>query len=222
MRRRPTRTVFLRGAGKALLLVHLVREKVLSLVVSTSRGKAHRLCSGAAARQARHASEAGLREIAGAYQEMTPLTLRLLVIDDHCVPGTLDRDLFAPRRPAYKVRCRIRLTAYYTSSLPPSDTIDAILTAGDRPLSPIPFTHGHDGTGTELVPGPPGDRVRAGHVLDWDHPGRTLPEPEEAHRVYRRVHEPPHATVAGVRHQHGVVYRLTLPADDYYRVPRRP
>jgi hypothetical protein len=215
------RTALLHSLGTALLLAYALFERALSLIVSTSRRKAHRLASGEAARQARHASEARLRTIAGRYEEETSLTLRLLVIDDHCVPGILDWDLFTPRRPTHKVRCWMRLTAYYTSPLAPSDTIDAILTAGDQPLSPIPFTHEHDGTGTDLIPGPPGNRVRAGHVLDWDHPSHTLPEPEEHPGLYRRVHEPPHATVADLRHQHGIIYRLTLPADDYYRLPRQ-
>ncbi|MEW2154596.1 hypothetical protein AB0950_04770 [Streptomyces sp. NPDC007189] len=220
MTRRPARIILLRGVGTLLLLAYILFEKALSLIFSTSRRKAHRLASGEAARKARHASEARLRAIARRYEEETPLTLRLLAIDDHCVPGTLDWDLFNPRWPTYKVRCWMRLTAYYTSSLPVSDTVDAILTAGDQPLSPIPFTHEHDGTGTELIPGPPGDRVRAGHVLDWDNPSRTLPGPEENPGLYRRVYEPSHATVTAIRHQHGIIYRLILPADGYYRIPR--
>ncbi|MFI1769678.1 hypothetical protein ACH41H_47925 [Streptomyces sp. NPDC020800] len=220
MTRRPARIVLLRGVGTLPLLAYIAFEKALSLIVSTSRRKARRLASGEAARQARHASEARLRNIAGRYEEKTPLALRLLALDDHCVPGTLGWDLFSPRRPTWKVRCWMRLTAYYTSPLSVSDTIDAILTAGDQPLSPIPFTHEHDGTGAELIPGPPGDRVRAGHVLDWDNPSRTLPGPEENTGLHRRVYEPPGATVTAIRHQHGVIYRLTLPVDDYYRIPR--
>ncbi|MGW0886490.1 hypothetical protein [Streptomyces sp. NPDC002671] len=220
MTRRPTGIVLLRGVGTLPLLAHILFEKALSLIVSTSRRKAHRLASGEAARQARQSSEARLRTIAGRYEEETPLTLRLLAIDDHCMPGTPDWDLFSPRWPTCKVRCCMRLTAYYTSPLPVSDTIDAILTAGDQPLSPIPFTHEHDGTATELIPGPPGDRVRAGHVLDWDNPSHTLPGPEENPSLCRRVYEPTHATVTAIRHQHGIIYRLTLPADDYYRIPR--
>ncbi|MFD8391910.1 hypothetical protein ACFV2N_22600 [Streptomyces sp. NPDC059680] len=220
MTRRPTRTVLLRGVSALLLLAYFLFEKTLSLIVSTSRRKAHRLASGEAAQQARHASEARLRTIAGRYEEETPLTLRLLAIDDHCVPGTLNWDLFSPRWPTCKVRCTMRLTAYYTSPLPVSDTIDAILTAGDQPLSPIPFTHEHEGTGTELIPGPPGDMVRAGHILDWDKQGHTLPEPEQNPSGYGTVREPPHTTVSGIRRLHGAVYRLTLPTIHYYRVPR--
>ncbi|MEV7755973.1 hypothetical protein [Streptomyces griseofuscus] len=216
--RRPVRTVLLRSAGTALLLAWSLFERALSLIVSTGPRKAHRLASGKAAQQTRHASEARLRAIADGYEEQTPLMLRLLVIDDHCIPGTLDWDLFTLCRPTYKLRCWMRLTAYYTSPLPSSDTIDAILAAGDQPLSAIPFTHEHDGTGTELIPAPLGDRIRAGHVLDWDSRIRTLPEPEENSGLYRHVHEPLHATVADIRHQHGSIYRLVLPADDYDRI----
>ncbi|TKT03593.1 hypothetical protein [Streptomyces lasalocidi] len=218
---RKTPTIgFLRALSTPALLAYLLIEKVLSRLVSTSQKRAHRLASAEAARQARKTSEARLRTMAATYAEWTPLELRLLIIDDYCTPGTLDWELFGPRWPAYKVRCFMRLTGYYTSPLPVPDTIEAILTAGDQPLSPIPFSHARNRKETDLTPGPPGNMSHAGHVLDWDRPGFTLKAPEDYPAAYRRICDPPVTTVTAIRVQHGVIYRLTLPVFDYYRIPR--
>ncbi|MET9518246.1 hypothetical protein [Streptomyces sp. NPDC002994] len=204
----------LRAATWPLLAMFNVVARVWTLVGSTSRYRAHRLADSDTAQQARQAAETRLRAIAHAYAESTPLVLRLLVVEDHYTRGMADWDLFNPVRPAYRVACWMRLTAYYSSPLSPSETITGILAAGEHALSSIPFTHDntHEDKGDALT--------HAGHTLAWDHPGSQVPEPAQPANAYRFVCEPPAASVGGIRRRHGTVFALTLPPVDYYRVPR--
>ncbi|MFD4759513.1 hypothetical protein ACFWOJ_11615 [Streptomyces sp. NPDC058439] len=191
-----------------------VVARVWTLLGSTSRRRARRLTDSDTARQARQAAEARLRAIAHAYAESTPLVLRLLVIEDHYTRGMVGWDLFTPITPAYQVSCWMRLTAYYSSPLPPAETITRILDTGKQTLSGIPFTHNtarEDGRG---------ELTHAGHTLTWDQPGSSAPEPEQPANAYRFVCEPPAASVGGIRRRYGTVFALSLPPGDYYRIPR--
>ncbi|MGP4090648.1 hypothetical protein [Streptomyces sp. KR55] len=107
----------------------------------------------------------------------------------------------------------MRVTAYYSSPLPPAETIGRILDAGEQPLSPIPFTRAN-------TPLPSADEIaHAGHILTWDRPGQPLTEPERLTGVYRYVREPASSSVGEIRRQRGIVFALALPSDYYYRMP---
>ncbi|GGW87288.1 hypothetical protein CP966_33830 [Streptomyces galilaeus] len=204
----------LRAVAWPLLATFDVVARLWTLLGSTSRRKAHRLADSATARQACHAAEARLCAIAHAYAETTPLVLRFLVVDDHCTRGLAGWDLFTPVRRAFRVSCWMRLTAYYSSPLPPTETITRILDAGEHALSGIPFTHSTTGEKRR------GELDSVGHALTWDQPASPVPEPEQPAHAYRFTYEPSAANVGGIRRQHGTVFMLTLPPEDYYRIPR--
>ncbi|GAA2923048.1 hypothetical protein GCM10010446_03980 [Streptomyces enissocaesilis] len=140
--------------------------------------------------------------------------LRLVVLEDCYTRGMVGWDLFNPVRPAYRVSCRMRLKAYYSSPLPSAEAITRILAAGEHALSGIPFTHdnAHEDRG--------GGMTHAGHTLTWDQPGSQVPEPEPPANAYRFVCEPSAASVGGIRRRHGTVFALTLPPAGYYQIPR--
>ncbi|MFD5097563.1 hypothetical protein [Streptomyces albidochromogenes] len=204
----------LRAVTWPLLVMFSLVARVWTLVGSTSRYTARRLADSDTAQQARESAEARLRAIAHAYAESTPLVLRLLVVEDHCNRGMADWDLFKPVKPAYRLSCWMRLTAYYSSPLSPDETITEILAAGEQALSSIPFTH--DNTHEDNR----GELTHAGHTLTWDHPGSPVPAPAQPANAYRFVCEPPAASLGGVRRRYGTVFALDLPPADYYRVPR--
>ncbi|MFE3329936.1 hypothetical protein [Streptomyces sp. NPDC059176] len=204
----------LRAATWPFLATFNIVARIWTLFGSTSRRRALRLADSDTARQARRATEARLRAIAHAYTESTPLMLRLLVVEDHYTRGIAGWDLFTPVRPAYRVSCGMRLMAYYSSPLPPAETITQILDAGEQPLSGIPFTHD---TAREDRRG---ELTHAGHNLTWDQPGSPIPKPEQPANANRFICEPPEASVGGIRRRYGTVFALTLPPNHYYRIPR--
>ncbi|MCX4790996.1 hypothetical protein OG369_34035 [Streptomyces sp. NBC_01221] len=213
MTRRPVKILVLRAMTWPILVTFNVVARVWTLLGSTSRRGARRLADSGTARQARQAAEVRLRAIAHAYAESTPLVLRLLVIEDYCTRGMVGWDLFTPVRPAHRVSCWMRLTAYYSSPLPPTETISRILDAGKQPLSGIPITHEtarEDGRG---------ELTHAGHTFTWGQPGSPVSEPERPANAYRFVCEPPTASVGSIRRRYGTVFVLTLPSDSYYRIP---
>ncbi|MGW0565592.1 hypothetical protein ACWDZ4_34650 [Streptomyces sp. NPDC003016] len=191
-----------------------VVARVWTLLGSTSRYRAHRLAESDTAQQARQTAEARLRAIAHAYAESTPLVLRLVAVEDHYTRGMAGWDLFNPVKPAYRVACWMRLTAYYSSPMSPAETITEILAAGEHALSSIPFTH--DNTHEDRR----GEMAHAGHTLTWDHPGSHVPAPLQPANAYRFVCEPPAASLGGIRRRYGTVFALALPPADYYRVSR--
>lgn len=206
--------IVLRAVTRPLLATFAVVARVWTLLGSTSRRRAHRLADSVTARQARQTAEARLRAIAHAYAESTPLVLHLLVVDDHCTRGTASWDLFTPVRPSYRVSCSMRLTAYYSSPLSSAETITRILDAGDQAVSAIPFTHDTAGEGRQ------GELSCAGHSLTWDQPGSPVPEPEQQANAHQFICEPTEASVGDIRRRDGMVFMLSLPPEDYYRIPR--
>lgn len=211
MTRRPVNILLVRALTWPLLATFNVVARVWTLLGSTSRRRARRLAESDPVRQARQAAEARLRAIAHAYAGGTPLVLHLLVVEDHCTRGMASWDLFTPIKPAYQVSCWMRLRAYYSSPLPPGETVSGILDAGEQPLSGIPFTHDHarEAAGARLA--------HAGHVLTWDEPGAPILEPAQSPNTYKLVRQPPTVSVADIRRRFGMVFALTLPPDDYYR-----
>lgn len=214
MTRRPVKILVLRTVTWPLLAAFNVVARVWTLLGSTSRRTAHQLADSDTARQARQDTEARLRAIAHAYAESTPLVLRLLVVEDHYTRGMASWDLFTPVRSAYRVSCWMRLTAYYSSPLPPAETVTRILDAGEQVLSGIPFTHDIASEGRQ------GELTRAGHALTWDLPGSLVPEPEQPANAYRFLCEPPAASVSDIRRRYNTVFILNLPVEDYCRIPR--
>lgn len=206
---RPVRRVL----TEPLRITAVAAAAVWSAWVSTSRRKARQLAGSQEADKARQKAEARLRSIARTYDETTPLTLRLLVIEDHYLPGTPSWEWLSPSKPAFKVSCWMRVTAYHSSPLPPAETIGRILDVGEQPLSPIPLTRAN------TPPPSANEIVHAGHILTWDHPSQPVTEPERLTGVYRYVREPASPSVGEIRRQHGTVFALTLPPDYYYRMP---
>lgn len=212
--RRPVKVLALRAVTWPLLATFGVVARVWTLLGSTSRYRAHRLADSDSAQQARQAAETRLRATAQAYAESTPLVLRLVVVEDHYTRGRVGWDLFTPVRPAYRVSCWMRLTAYYSSPLPPAETITRVLTAGEQALSSVPFTYDNAHEARR------GGMAHAGHTLTWDHSGSQVPDPEPSANAYRFVREPTAASVSGTRRRYGTVFTLTLPPVDYFRAPR--
>ncbi len=206
---------------RPLLVVFAGVARVWTAFGSTGRRRACRLASAAPARRAARDAEARLRAIVATYAVSTPLEPRLLVIEDRYAPGVAGSGLFTLHRAGCRVSCRMLVTAYFSSPLPPAETLSRILDAGERALSGIPFTR-------ELVgsdrPPDSGELSRAGHTLTWDRPAAPLPEPAESpydHRLRLRCEPSPEGGgVQGVRSRYGTVFALTLPPVTYYRVPR--
>lgn len=208
---RPVKESALRAVGRPLLALFNAAAKLWTLLASTSHRRARRLATSATAQQARQAAEARLQTIAYAYAQSTPLVLRLIVLEDHWMPGTAGWDLFNPVRASHKVSCRMRLTAYYSSPLPPAETITRIFAAGERPLSSIPFIRG-------IAHESHGELTHVGHTLTWDQPGSPVPEPTSV--THRLMCDPSAASVGDIRRRHDTVFALDLPTDNYYQVPR--
>jgi hypothetical protein len=206
--------IMLRAVTRPLLATFAIVARVWTLLGSTSRRRAQRLADSVTARQARQTAEARLRTIARVYAESTPLVLRLLVVDDRCTRGLSGWDLFTPVRSSYRVSCSMRLTAYYSSPLSSAETITRICDAGEPALSAIPFTH------DTACEGRQGELACAGHSLTWDQPGSPVPEPEPPSNAQQVICEPPAASVSDIRRRHGTVFMLSLPPEDYYRIPR--
>ncbi|MGW3495693.1 hypothetical protein [Streptomyces sp. NPDC001020] len=187
-----------------------VAARVWTLLGSTSSRGARRLADSDTARQARQAAEARLRAIAHTYAESTPLVLRLLVIEDYYARGMVGWNLFTPVRPARRVSCWMRLTAYYSSPLPSAETISRILDAGTQPLFRYPLftrnTAREDGRC---------DLTHVSHTLTGGQPDSPVSEPERPANANRFVCEPPAASVGGIRRRYGTVFVLTLPSGGY-------
>lgn len=62
---------------------------------------------------AREEAERNLRNIVETYAEHTPLALGLVVVHDECIGGRARRWLDPDGEEPYKIRCSMRVTAYY-------------------------------------------------------------------------------------------------------------
>jgi hypothetical protein len=180
-----------------------------------------RLAGKRQAQQARETAEHRLRVIARAYDACPSLTLRLLTVEDVCTGGggwtfTTGNE--------YKISCTLYFTAYYSAQGDVGDVLHEILTAGDRPGSPIPFSL----TTTPLHGAPEtGQLLAVGQTLSWDTPRSEVEELRPPMRqqsiwpVYRCLREPQDLSVAAIRQTYGRVLQLTLNPVVYFRIGKR-
>ncbi|WNF28520.1 hypothetical protein RI138_17690 [Streptomyces sp. C11-1] len=209
---------------------------------ATSEKTVRRLADSPEAVKARQESESWSRKSVAAWDTDTPLTLGLVVLEDVCVGGQAKEWFFVTGDDQYKVNCTMRVTAYFGADPHrTAETIDGILTAGDRAESPIPFAHDFQyarkvvdyyrgktgdpqGTGTgeprELFAAATirltWDQVRSGDTRELIEEPRPCASPGPTMR--RCLHEPPSTSVADLRREYGMVFKLTLPTQQYFTV----
>ncbi|MFI5800860.1 hypothetical protein [Streptomyces sp. NPDC051677] len=198
----------------------VVLGNAYNFVSRTRPRTVRRLAGRCQAKQARETAEQLLRGITRAYDAVPSLTFRLLTAEDVSTGGggwtfTADNE--------YKVSCTLYVTAYYSTQSDVGDVLDEILTAGDRPGSPIPFSH----TTTPLHGAREvGQWVAVGQTLSWDTSQRGVEEPRPCMRqqsdppVYRCMREPEDMTVATIRQIHGTVLQLMLNPVEYFRIDK--
>jgi len=197
----------------------IIVGRVYNYVHRTSRRTVHRAARSEAAQQEREAATRRLKSIAHAYDAHTPLVLRLLTLEDVCTGGGRSWGWVSHPEDSYSVSCRLHLAAYYTVPINAGSVSDAILTAGDRPVSPIPFNHSgspHTARGEAVM-------SAAGHTLSWDVSGTAIDEPRPMRNevdppVYAYLREPVNTTVSGIRQLHGTVFKLVLDPVSYFRI----
>lgn len=205
----------LRAAWWPFLAVFSVVARVWTFLGSTGHRRAWRLASSDAARQAGQAAETRLRGIVETYTESTPLVLRLLVVRDHFTRGMADWDFFRPTRAAFRVSCEMHVTAYFSSPLPPAQTLARILDAGEAGLSGVPFTRD---TACQYRPG---ELTHAGHTLTWDQSTLLVADSSKPLNTFRCLYEPSSVGgLSGIRDRYGTVFSLALPPAVYFRMPR--
>ncbi|MEW2130207.1 hypothetical protein [Streptomyces sp. NPDC005435] len=205
---------------------------------ATSPEQVRKLAGGAGAEEARQRTEAGLRATVRAYTDHTSLALGLLVLRDTCAGGKARQWLDSNGDDTYEVTCAMQVTAYFGADPKHiASVLDDVLTAGERPGSPIPFTHRRNGAVVDYYRHRDGDNGTepsrledTWHSLSWDtrfhdRPPARVREPQPCSAghppVTRCVREPGTATVAGIRKRHGMVFELSLVAPEYFTVPRK-
>ncbi|MFE3182766.1 hypothetical protein ACFXKR_18120 [Streptomyces violascens] len=212
---------------------------------ATSPQEVRTLAGSPQAQQSRKIAEDRLRAIVNDYAKSTPLALGLVTLDDICAGGKATELFFQSGDDQYKIRCNLRLTAYFGADpRRMGDVLDGILTAGDRYASddddsaPIPFHHLNGRSsfvdyyrGTGPNPNGPNSQEPAGlfgrlQSLSWDSvrstqktlvteaPGCLENNPP----VTRCLREPASKTLADIRKQYGMVFKLELPTVLYFTV----
>ncbi|CAM5642479.1 hypothetical protein AB0N42_33515 [Streptomyces pseudogriseolus] len=223
--------------GAFATLMVLAASACSSEYRATSPKEVRALAGSPEAVAAREEAERNLRNIVETYAEHTPLALGLVVVHDECIGGRARRWLDPDGEEPYKIRCSMRVTAYYGAA--PErivSVLDGILAVGDRTGSGIAFTHHVDGPlvdqyrdGRDQEPEAP-ELSAPGQTLSWDpvrddRPYLVFEEPQECPAgdlpLTRCVRDPESGTVAAVRKRHGMVFRLALTAPDYYRVLKK-
>ncbi|MFF1837009.1 hypothetical protein ACFVXE_22810 [Streptomyces sp. NPDC058231] len=235
------------GARGALgLLLLLALSACSSDSRATSPKEVRKLAGSSQAQQSRKAAEEHLRKIVRAYDERTPLSLGLVTVNDLCVGGTAKELFFQTGDDQYKIRCAMRVTAYYGAAPHRiGDVLDDVFTAGDHDASgatanTIPFDHndyrkrlvayyrGHGPNPTGPDAPEPGQVFDPSQTLSWDtvrsSRKRLIEEPEPCAEsdppVKRCLSEPASTTVADLRKRYGMVFRLQMSVADYYRVAK--
>ncbi|MFJ8314055.1 MULTISPECIES: hypothetical protein [unclassified Streptomyces] len=225
------------GTLVSLLLVAL---SACSSGRAVNPNEARGLAGSNEAMKVRQQEEKRLRDVAQAYTHDMPLTLALITVSDTCKVGLKNQPFFQSGDDTYKIKCSMGVTAYYGADPKHmGDILDSILSAGDRPGSPIAFRHGQNPN--PLVdyyrgrgPNPSGSQAPEptqlsdpSQTLSWDPvrdhtPRLMIEEPEPCMPsdppVTRCLREPSSATVAGIRKQYGMVFKLSLGSGDYYKV----
>jgi hypothetical protein len=209
---------------------------------ATSEKTARKLARSPQAVKARQDAEARMRKAIASWNTYTPLTLGLITVDDVCIPGQVRQWFFSSGDDQYKIRCHMYVTAYFGADpRRMADTIDGILSAGDRPGSVVPFGHdfqyarnvvdyyrGKPGDPQGPGTGEPNQLKSAGPVsLNWDQvitrgTRKLIEEPRPcapADPPMRRcVREPEDTRVAELRHRYGAVFKLTFATSAYHVV----
>ncbi|MFE7028829.1 hypothetical protein ACFU9Y_00855 [Streptomyces sp. NPDC057621] len=207
---------------------------------ATSAKTVHRLAGSPEAVKARQEAELATRNTIAVWDSDTPLTLGLVVLEDVCVGGKAKEWFFHTGDDQYKIRCIMSVTAYFGAD-PQSmaDTIDGILTAGDRTGPPIPFNHDFQyartvveyyrgKTGDPQGPGtgePTGlfsagtievswDQIRGGQTSQLIEEPRPCPPHDPPER--RCLNEPTSTSVSQLRRTYGMVFKITLPIKEYF------
>ncbi|WP_310717502.1 hypothetical protein [Streptomyces lydicus] len=228
---------------------------IFALTACSSQNRAispkevRRLAGSTQAEESRRKAEKRLRSIAEAYDKETPLALALVAVDDICSGGQAKQWFFQDGKDQYKIRCALRVTAYYGADPHRiGDTLHGVFAAGDHYASPgtagdttIPFSH--DSYRRRLVdyyrghgPNPSGPNAQEpsqvftpSQTLSWDtvrsSKKRLLQELAPCMKsdppVTRCLHEPAQKTVAEIRTQYGMVFKLEFPVVDYYQVSKK-
>ncbi|MGW1375516.1 hypothetical protein ACWD6P_14740 [Streptomyces sp. NPDC002446] len=215
---------------------------------ATSPKEIRRLAGSTQVEESRHRAEKRLRSIANAYDKKTPLTLALVTVDDICSGGAAKQWFFQAGDDQYKIRCALRLTAYYGADPHHiGDVLDGIFTVGDHystdgaPGDTIPFHHDYyrkhlidyyQGRGPNPT-GPhtpePAQVSNPSQTLSWDtvrsSHRKLVQEPGPCMKndppVTRCLREPAQQTVADIRKQFGMVFKLEFPVTDYYKVSKK-
>ncbi|MET9587542.1 hypothetical protein ABZY10_31505 [Streptomyces sp. NPDC006539] len=209
---------------------------------ATSEKTVRRLAGNPEAVKTRQEAESASRDTIAVWDTDTPLTLGLVVLEDACAGGQAKEWFFQTGDDRYKIRCTMYVTAYFGADpRRVADTVDGVLTAGDRTGSPIPFGHdfqyartvvdyyrGKAGDPQGPGTGEPKELFSAGTItLNWDqvHARDTRelieePRPCTPHDppVRRCLHEPTSTSVADLRREYGMVFKLTFPTKDYFTV----
>ncbi|MFD9487598.1 hypothetical protein ACFWBX_27250 [Streptomyces sp. NPDC059991] len=238
------RDVATRLLGLVSLLLILALSACSAQSRATSPKEVRKLAGGAQAQQSRKAAEEHLRAIVNAYAKNTPLSLGLVTVDDMCAGGSAKQWFFPTGDDRYKIRCDMRITAYYGADPRRiADVLDGILAAGDddssdgAPGSTIPFPHGRALVnyyrGHGLNPSGPNAPEPAllsdpSQTLSWDtvrsSQKKLVDEPDLCPAndppVTRCLREPSTKTVADIRRQHGMVFKLAIAEITYYRVSK--
>jgi hypothetical protein len=209
---------------------------------ATSEKTVRKLAGSPEALKARQEAELASRAIIATWHAETPLTLGLVVLEDVCAGGSAPEWLFPTGADKYKIKCTMSVAAYFGADpRRMADTIDGVLSAGDRTGPPIPFDHHfhyartvvdyyRGKTGTPEGPGTwePMQLSRGMTLtLSWDqvrsgHTGRLIEEPRPCspHEppVQRCLREPASTSVADLRREYGMVFKITVPVTNYFTV----
>ncbi|MFD4946436.1 hypothetical protein ACFWNT_28840 [Streptomyces sp. NPDC058409] len=233
--------------GFLSLLLVLTLSACSSQNRATSPKEVRDLADSTQAQQSRKAAEEHLRNIVHAYDKNTALTLGLVTVNDMCIGGAAKEWFFPTGDDQYKIRCAMRVTAYYGADPHRiGDVLDGIFTAGDRdslagaPRGTIPFNHdyyrrhlvdyyrGHGPNPTGPHTQEPAQVFDPSQTLSWDtvrSSRKKLVEEQDPcvksePPVTRCLHEPTSKTVADIRKQYGTVFKLEISAANYYQVSK--
>ncbi len=209
---------------------------------ATSEKTVRKLAGSPEALKARQEAELAGQDIIAVWGAETPLTLGLVVLEDVCVGGSAPEWLFPTGADKYKIKCSMSVAAYFGADpRRMADTIDGVLSAGDRTGPPIPFNHEfhYARTVVDYYRGKTGNsegprtwepmQLSRGMTLtlSWDqvrsgHTGRLIEEPRPCspHEppVRRCLREPASTSVADLRREYGMVFKITMPVRNYFTV----
>ncbi|MFG3408252.1 hypothetical protein [Streptomyces sp. NPDC048142] len=209
---------------------------------ATSEKAVRSLAGSSEAVKARQEAESWSRDTIAAWDTETPLTLGLVALEDECAGGQAREWFFPSGDDRYDIRCTMYVTAYFGADPRRiADTIDGVLAAGDRTGSSIPFAHdfSYARTVVDYYRGKTGDPQGPGTgepkelfaaattTLNWDQvrsgdARELIEEPRPCAppgpTVRRCLHEPTSTSVDDLRREYGMVFKLTIPTQQYFTV----